>query len=95
MNRFSVNKVPSDVMREIAERHQQLRKSKNWSRQELATKSDVSASSIKRFETTGLISLVSLLKLAHVFGRLTDFNAVFEQREDLSKIDQLFNDKTK
>ena len=73
-------------MNELVSKHQQLRKKHGISQLELAKKSGVSFGSIKRFETTGQISLESLLKLAYFFNRLDDFNAVFLIDADIEKI---------
>lgn len=88
MDRFSLNKLPSDILFEIAERHRNLRKKLKLSQTELAQRSGVSLGSIKRFESTGQISLASLLKIAHLLGRLEDFNQVFaeSQNENLKKL---------
>jgi transcriptional regulator with XRE-family HTH domain len=91
MKNYSINKTPSQVQLELAERFKKLRKYKKLSQSELADKSGVSLGSIKRFEYTGQISLESLLKLAHLFDRLVDFEEVFVVGEDLKKIEKLFN----
>ena len=90
MKNYSINKTPSQVQLELAERFKKLRKDKKLSQFELADKSGVSLGSIKRFEYTGQISLESLLKLAHLFDRLDDFEEVFVVDEDLKKIEKLF-----
>ncbi len=90
MKNYSINKTPSQVQLELAERFKKLRKDKKLSQFELAYKSGVSLGSLKRFEYTGQISLESLLKLAHLFDRLDDFEEVFVVDEDLKKIEKLF-----
>ena len=90
MKNYSINKTSSQVQLELAERFKKLRKDKKLSQSELADKSGVSFGSIKRFEYTGQISLESLLKLAHLFDRLDDFEEVFVVDEDLKKIEKLF-----
>ena len=90
MKNYSINKTPSQVQLELAERFKKLRKYKKLSQSELADKSGVSLGSIKRFEYTGQISLESLLKLAHLFDRLDDFEEVFVADKDLKKIEKLF-----
>jgi len=95
LTRFSVSKNPADVMEEVALRHKKLRKQQNLSRQELAERSGVSAASIKRFETTGQISFESLLKLAHFFTRLEDFDTVFKPAASLDDIEKLFSGNTR
>ena len=49
---------------ELANRVRNIRKRRKISQEELSDKSGVSYGSIKRFETTGMISLLSLTKLA-------------------------------
>jgi transcriptional regulator with XRE-family HTH domain len=90
MKNYSINKTPSQVQLELAERFKKLRKYKKLSQSELADKSGVSLGSLKRFEYTGQISLESLLKLAHLFDRLDDFEEVFVVDEDLKKMEKLF-----
>lgn len=90
MKNYSINKTPSQVQLELAERFKKLRKYKKLSQSELADKSGVSLGSIKRFEYTGQISLESLLKLARLFDRLDDFEEVFVVDEDLKKMEKLF-----
>ncbi len=92
---FSLNKKPSDTLREIAQRHKTLRKQAGFSQCELAKRSGVSLGSLKRFETTGQISLESLLLLADVLHRLNDFEVVLQPVENLKAIEKLFSDKTR
>jgi transcriptional regulator with XRE-family HTH domain len=95
MGKFSVDKNPSDIMEELASKHKTLRKAAGLSQSEIAERSGVSYGSIKRFETTGQISLVSLLKLAAILNRLNDFDKLFEPIENLKEIEKLFSDKTR
>jgi transcriptional regulator with XRE-family HTH domain len=90
MKNYSVNKVPSITMQELALRFKKIRKSQKKSQSETASKSGVSLGSLKRFEQTGQISLESLLMLAHFFDRLSEFDAVFEESTDLKAIEKLF-----
>lgn len=82
-----------EVCEALAQRHKLLRKKLRLSQAELAERSGVSLGSLKRFENTGKISLESLLKLAHLIGRLKDFDNVFQPGEDLTKVEQLFTNK--
>lgn len=91
MKNYSINKTPSQVQLELAERLRKIRKDKKVSQSVLADKSGVSLGSIKRFEHTGEISLASLLRLAHLFDRLDDFDAVFKTHENLKELEKLFN----
>lgn len=90
MINYSINKVPFQTISELAFRFKKIRKSKKQSQSEIAKRSGVSLGSLKRFEQTGQISLESLLKLAHLFDKLSDFDAVFEEKEDLKAIEKLF-----
>ena len=82
-------------MQELVIKTQQLRKQNGVSQLELAKRSGVSFGSVKRFETTGQISLESLLKIAYFFNRLEDFTTVFKINEDLKNVEKLFSDKTR
>ena len=95
MNPYSLEKIPSDVIKETASKHRQLRKQLRLSQAQLAEKSGVSLGSLKQFEQTGKISFASLLKLAHVLGRLSDFEDLFIPRKNLGDIEKLFSDKTR
>ena len=91
MKNYSLTKVPSQVQLELASRFREIRRDKKVSQSQLANKSGVSLGSIKRFEQTGQISLESLLKLAHLFDRLSDFDAIFKVDADLKEIAKLFS----
>ncbi len=95
MLKFGLNKKPSDVLEEIAQRHKALRKQAGFTQSQLALRSGVSLGSLKRFETTGQISLESLLKLAEILDRLPDFDLLLNPGEDLGKVEKLFSDKTR
>jgi transcriptional regulator with XRE-family HTH domain len=69
-----------------------LRKRMGISQTEMSKRSGVSLGSIKRFESSGKISLESLLKLAAVLNRLEDFEEIFLPKES-ADIDALFSDK--
>lgn len=95
MTNYSVIKQPVGVMRELSERTATLRKQKGYSQAELAKRSGVSLGSVRRFEQSGKISLESLLLIAQLLDRLTDFDTVLEPIEDLTEIEKLFSDKTR
>lgn len=91
MSKYSVFKSPLDVQLETAEKIKKLRKLEKYSQANLAERSGVSLGSLKRFERTGQISLESLIKLANVFGRLDDFNSLFQINDDMKRIEKLFS----
>ncbi len=70
-------KDPSDYMQDLAARIRRARLVHNLSQAGLAKRSGVSLASLKRFESTGQISLESLLRLSLVLGALQDFDNLF------------------
>ena len=56
--------TPEEMNLALAKRVREIRKRKGFSQLQLSERSNVSFGSIKRFETTGQISLLSLTKLA-------------------------------
>ena len=76
------------MLRELANKHRVLRREQRWSQAEMAERSGVSLGSLKRFESTGHISLISLLKLANTLGRLPDFEPVLDgnRTKDLNSL---------
>ena len=88
MNPFSIDKNPIDILKELAQRTRTLRKEHKMSQSELAQRANVSLGSYKRFETSGHISLDSLLKIAFILGKLNDFETVFQsnKNKDLEKL---------
>jgi transcriptional regulator with XRE-family HTH domain len=90
MGKYSVDKLPSDILKLIAQNVAVLRKEQGWTQQDLAEKSDVSYGSIKRFERTGKISFESLLKIAEAFNRLSEFENLFVLPTDNKAVRKLF-----
>jgi len=81
---FSIDKQPSEIALLLAQKTRVLRKDKGYSQKELAERCGVSLGSIKRFEQSGQISLESLLKIAHLLGKLNDFESILNP-PDISK----------
>lgn len=82
-NKFDIGQFVSvlteqSVVIGIVERVKKKRKQLKISQRELAQKSGVAYSSIRRFESTGEISLSSLLKIAHALDSLKDFEGLFK-----------------
>jgi transcriptional regulator with XRE-family HTH domain len=75
---------PEDTTHALAERVKLSRLAENFSRKSLSERSGVSEASIKRFETTGEIALLALLKLAYALGSLQEFDKVFAPKEIIS-----------
>ena len=68
------------VANDLVERVRARRKAHGLTQRRLSDRSGVSYSSLRRFETTGEISLGSLLRLAQTLGCLDDFNAIFGRK---------------
>ena len=69
-------KNSSDIMQELKVKFKERRRTLGYTQSELATRSGVSLGSLKRFESSGQISLESLLKLALILECLEDFEEV-------------------
>lgn len=94
MSTFSIDKTPKDVAKELASRFKSLRNKVKLSRRELAERSGVPESSIKRFETTGNVSLLSLLKVSQTLKRIEDFDQLFNI-DNIEDVEKLFSNKMK
>lgn len=71
MNNFEfllTNTTPKDINKLIAGRIRNIRRRRKISQQELGEKAGVSLGSVKRFEQTGEISLMSLTKITIALG---------------------------
>lgn len=91
---YFIEKTPADSLSRLKERFKTTRRHQKMSQEELAQRSGVSFGSVKRFETTGKISLDSFFKLMHVLGKLEETDKLLNQEEDLSHIDKLFGKKS-
>ena len=83
-------KLPKEIIIDLAKRVRLVRKKKGISQQKMAEKSGVSLGSIKRFESTGKISIESLLQIAMVLGHLSDFEKLFDSSKLPDTLDDLF-----
>ncbi len=86
--------TPASVMENLKVKYQQKRLFKNLTQDGLSSRSGVSLGSLKRFETTGYISLESLLKISSVLECLDDFSAVaLPVVKEIHSIDDIINTK--
>lgn len=90
MGNYSINKLPSDILISTAQNAAVVRKEMNWTQQDLADRSGVSYGSIKRFERFGKISYGSLLKIAEVLNRLSEFETLLLPKDD-QRLKKLFS----
>ena len=94
MGKYTLSKLPSDTLKEIAEKHREVRKKSKLSQADLASRSGVSLGSIKRFENSGQISLHSFLKLLHILDRLGEFDTILTIK-DTEEVEDMFSSKTR
>jgi transcriptional regulator with XRE-family HTH domain len=87
---YSLEPTPIEVSIELAARLKKIRRQVKLSQADLAERSGVSLGSLKRFENSGKISLETLLKLAHLLGKLKDFENLLQVDSDLKDIEKLF-----
>ena len=69
--------TPSEINKELALRIKRIRKRKKITQKNLAEKCNVSYGSLKKFEQTGEISLISLTKIAMELGIVNDIKNLF------------------
>lgn len=78
---FNQLKFPGEIAKDIAVKEKNMRKRRKLTQAELSSRAGLSLASLKRFEQTGEISFVSLLKIASVLDELDAFEMLFERRE--------------
>ncbi len=80
---------PKDIQHQLAADVKRSRLDvKGWKRNTLAEKSGVPASTIKRFENSGEISLRQLLMLVHALGLLGRFDQLLKKEIDGMSMDE-------
>jgi transcriptional regulator with XRE-family HTH domain len=83
--------TPGEINKGIAERLVKIRKRRKISQKDLSVKSGVSLGSLKRFEQTGDISLISLTKLAIALDLENELESLFSNMPLLS-IEEAFDE---
>jgi len=80
---------PNDIQGQLAADVKRSRvEIKGWKRDTLAEKSGVPASTIKRFENSGEISLRQLLMLVHALGLLDRFDQLLNNEIEGMRMDE-------
>ncbi len=83
--------TPSSVMQDLKEKYRLKRVEMKFTQFSLSKMSGVSLGSLKRFESSGEISLNSFLKISLVLECLEDFKGIAEPiKPTISSIDELF-----
>ncbi len=72
-------KTPREINQDIAKRIRNIRKKQKLTQVRLSEKSGVSLGSVKRFENTGEISLMSLTKIAFALGMENELDELFSK----------------
>ncbi|NLB34151.1 MAG: helix-turn-helix transcriptional regulator [Tissierellia bacterium] len=95
MNTFNfVKRSPIEINKLIAARIRDIRKRKKISQEKLSEKSGVSLGSVKRFESSGEISLISLTKIAIALNCENELERLFEDTP-FESIDEVINGQGK
>ena len=71
--------TPEEIDKALARRLAAIRRRRGLSQQQLSEKSNVSFGSIKRFETSGQISLISLTRLAVALDCVNELKSLFTE----------------
>lgn len=71
--------TPEEINLKIADRLKNIRKRRRISQKKLSEISGVSYGSIKRFETTGQISLLGLTRIATALDVVNELREIFSQ----------------
>lgn len=79
-----LQKTPGELQTLIAERVRTIRRRRKISQKKLSELSGVSLGSVKRFEQSGEISFLSLIKIATALGLNNELEHLFEDVPPLS-----------
>jgi transcriptional regulator with XRE-family HTH domain len=85
-----LNKTPGVMMRSVSQRVKERRLEKNLTQKSLASRSGLTLASYRRFETTGEISLKSLVMIALALNMTSEFDMLFSSPV-FNSIDELLN----
>lgn len=85
--------TPEEINLALAKRLSRIRKRRNLSQVQLSEKSNVSYGSIKRFETSGQISLLSLTRLCVALDCVDEIKNMFTQVE-YGSIEEVLHERT-
>ena len=74
-------RFPTEIAKEVGLRVKAKRKKRKLTQAELSKRAGLSLASLKRFEQTGEISFVSLIKIAVVLDEIDEFDDLFARKE--------------
>lgn len=89
------DKTPNLIMSGIAQRVKQRRLEKGWTQKMLAAKAGLSLPSYRRFESSGEISVRSLVMLAFALDMTDEFETLFSSKTYQSIDDIVKSEQTK
>ena len=79
--------TPREIQLILSQRVKRLRLINEWTQAELAERAGITLASLKRFESTGKISLERLSLIALALGRLNELMQLFEEPEIMTLSD--------
>ena len=90
-----IDKTPNLIMSGIAQRVKQRRLEKGWTQKMLAAKAGLSLPSYRRFESSGEISMRTLVMLAFALDMTDEFETLFSSKTYQSIDDIVKSEQTK
>ena len=84
--------TPSDVTLRLAKKMKAIRRRKKITQKQMASRSNVSYATLRKFEQTGQISLESFVKLTMELGLVSEINNLFTQ-PIYNNIEEVINDR--
>ncbi len=85
--------TPNDVARKIAARVKTRRLELNLTQEGMAARAGIKFATYRRFEQTGEISLKGLLQIGFALNALSEFDALFAQKQYRS-LDDVLNEQS-
>lgn len=83
--------TPGEIAENLGKRIKQIRKRKKITQKQLSNRCNVSYGSLKKFEQTGEISLISLIKISMELNLTEEINSLFTN-PIYTNIDEVIND---
>jgi transcriptional regulator with XRE-family HTH domain len=88
--------LPVEAKQELAKKAKEARLARSWKRETLAERTGIPVPTIKRYETTGEISLHQFLKIVFVLGDLNKLKTVFDSEAPFyASLEDIIKEKPK
>ena len=90
-------KTEKEIALDIAKRVRAVRVNQRFTQAELSQRAGVSLGSYRRFEQSGRIEFISLIRIAQTLGIENNFEALFEQPplQSLDQVERMVSTKTR